>query len=146
MEAYKKKNRGKTVYAININTLEITKYDSATDASDKLGISRNRILATIHRNNNQTNGYTFCYETYYSKLAMYKLAYEGKYGKEGYPVTSVSKEGKQEFYPSVKDASDKTGVTRNDIHGVIRGVGKTAGGYHWFKQDKDAYIKSLLDS
>lgn len=146
MDAYKKKTRGKAVYGIDINTLEITKYDSATEASNKLGISRDRILATIHRDSNQTNGYAFCYETYYSKLVMYKLAYEGKYGKDGYPVTSVSKEGKQEFYPSVKDASDKTGVTRNDIHRVIRGRGKTAGGYHWFKQDKDAYIKSLLDS
>ena len=144
MESYKKKQRGKAVYAINIDTLEITKYESATDAAEKLGISRDQILSVIRGNSNQTHRYAFSYENYYSKYRMYQLAYFGKYGKAGFPVSSVDSNGKQTFYPAVKEASKQTGVTRNNIFKVLRDEHGSAGGYNWFKEDRDKYLKSLL--
>lgn len=144
MDSYKKKQRGKAVYAINIDTLEITKYESATDAAEKLGISRDRILAVIRGGSNQARRYAFSYENYYSKYRMYQLAYFGKYGKAGFPVSSVDSNGKQTFYPAVKEASKQTGVTRNNIFKVLRDEHGSAGGYNWFKEDRDKYLKSLL--
>ena len=144
MESYKKKQRGKAVYAINIDTLEITKYESATDAAEKLGISRDQILSVIRGNSNQTHRYAFSYENYYSKYRMYQLAYFGKYGKAGFPVSSVDSNGKQTFYPAVKEASKQTGVTRNNIFKVLRDEHGSAGGYNWFKEDRDKYIMSLI--
>lgn len=144
MNAYAQKNRGKAVYAINIDTLEIKKYESVTQSSKELGISRDRILAVIKGDSNQANRYAFSYETYYSKFRMYLLAYIGKYGKESFPVSSVDKTGKQKFYPSVKEASEVTRITKNNIFRVIRGEHKTAGGYSWFPESRDKYIQSLV--
>lgn len=144
MNAYVRKNRGKAIYAINIDTLEIKKHESVTQASKELGISRDRILAVIKGDSNQTNRYAFSYETYYSKFRMYLLAYIGKYGKESFPVSSVDKTGKQKFYPAVKEASEVTGVKKNNIFRVIRGERKTAGGYSWFSESRDKYIQSLV--
>ena len=33
---------------------------------------------------------------------------------------------------------------RNNIFRVIRGERMTAGGYNWFKEDRDKYIRSLV--
>lgn len=144
MNLYAKRTRGKAVYTINIDTLEINKYDSVTQASKELNISQDRILAVLKRDSNQTEHYAFSYETYYSKFRMYLLAYIGKYGKDGFPVNSVDKNGKQKFYPSVKEASKVTGIRKNNIFRVIRGEHKTAGGYSWFKENRDKYIQSLI--
>lgn len=144
MNLYAKRTRGKAVYAINIDTLEIKKYESVTQASKELSISRDRILSVLKKDSNQTDHYAFSYETYYSKFRMYLLAYIGKYGKEGFPVSSVDKSGKQKFYPSVKEASEVTGIKKNNIFRVIRGEHKTAGGYNWFPEDRDKYIQSLI--
>lgn len=144
MNSYAKRTRGKSVYAIDIYTLEIKKYDSVTQASKELSISRDRILSVLKKDSNQTDHYAFSYETYYSKFRMYLLAYIGKYGKDGFPVSSVDKSGKQKFYPSVKEASKETGITKNNIFRVIRGERKTAGGYNWFPEDRDKYIQSLI--
>lgn len=143
MNLYEKRTRGKAVYAINIDTLETNKYDSVTQASKELNISQDRILAVLKRDSNQTDHYAFSYETYYSKFRMYLLAYIGKYGKDGFPVSSVDKSGKQKFYSSVKEASKVTGIRKNNIFRVIRGERKTAGGYSWFKENRDKYIQSL---
>lgn len=144
VSAYKKKNRGKAVYAININTLRIKKYPSATQASKELGISRDRILSTISRGSNQTGGYVFCYETYYSKLYMYRLAYEGKYGKEGFPVVAIDKDNNQKLYPAVKEAAKELGTNKNNIFRAVRTGGRSLG-YHWVKQNRDKYLQSLLE-
>lgn len=144
VSAYKKKNRGKAVYATNINTLKTKKYSSATQASKELGISRDRILSTISRGSNQTGGYVFCYETYYSKLYMYRLAYEGKYGKEGFPVVAIDKDNNQKLYPAVKEAAKELGTNKNNIFRAVRTGGRSLG-YHWVKQNKDKYIQSLLE-
>lgn len=144
MDLYARKNRGKAVYAINIDTLKINKYDSVTQASKELNISQPRILSVLRADSNQVSRYAFSYETYYSKFRMYLLAYYGKYGKDGFPVSSVDKNGKQVFYPAVKEATKQTGIAKNNIFRVIRGERQTAGGYNWFKEDRDKYIKSLI--
>ena len=144
MDRYKKCSRGKEVYAINIQTLKITKYSSVTEASKQLNISIARILGNIRHESNQTAGYAFCYETYYSKRYMYQLAYYGKAGKQGFPVSSVDTQGRQKFYATVKEASQDTGISRNNIFRVIRGERNTAGGYSWFKENLDSYLNYLL--
>lgn len=144
MDLYARKTRGKAVYGINIDSLEITKYDSVTQASKDLSISRPSILSVLKGESNQTNHYAFSYETYYSKFRMYLLAYIGKWGKEGFPVSSVDKQGKQTFYESVKDAANKLNLNKNNIFRVVRGERKTYKGYSWFKEDRDKYIRSLV--
>lgn len=144
MDVYNRKGRGKAVYAINIDTLKITKYSSISDAISDLRINRQRIQSAIHGDNNQVSRYAFSYETYYSKFRMYLLAYYGKYGKDGFPVSSVDKNGKQVFYPAVKEAAKQTGIAKGNIFRAIRVKGRTAGGYNWFKEDRDKYIKSLI--
>lgn len=144
MDVYNRKGRGKAVYAINIDTLKINKYDSVTQASKGLNISQPGILSVLKADSNQVSRYAFSYETYYSKFRMYLLAYYGKYGKGGFPVSSIDKDGKQVFYPAVKEAAKQTGIAKNNIFRVIRGERQTAGGYNWFKEDRDKYIKSLI--
>ena len=42
-------------------------------------------------------------------------------------------------YDSIKQASEATGVNSGNISLVVRGINKTAGGYHWvaFEEDRD---------
>ena len=141
---YNRVGRGHAVYAINVDSYQITKFKSLQEASNSLEITKDRIQSVLTGESNQSHGYAFCREQYYSKFRMYLLAYTGKWGKEGFPVSSVDKQGKQTFYESVKDAANKLNLNKNNIFRVVRGERKTYKGYSWFKEDRDKYIRSLV--
>lgn len=146
IDMYNKGGRGHAIYAIDIHTYQVQKFNSLNKVASSLGISKDRVQSALTGESNQTSGYAFCRESYYSKFNLYKLAYIGKWGKEGFPVSSVDSSGRITFYESAKDAANKLGLDRNNILRVVRGERKTYKGLKWFKEDQDKYIQQLVKS
>ncbi len=46
-------------------------------------------------------------------------------------VIQILKDGKKITYPSIRDASRKTGINSSDISRCARGIRKSAGGFRW---------------
>ena len=63
---------------------------------------------------------------------------EQKEKKGQRPVTQLNIQGKeQQTFPSIMEASEKTGISRTSINKCIQGQRKSAGGYRWIYADQD---------
>lgn len=60
------------------------------------------------------------------------------------PVICVAENGKWSKFPSAKDASNVTGVTRVNIGLVCRKKRRTAGGFKWFFESDNEWMKHIL--
>lgn len=46
-------------------------------------------------------------------------------------VVAIATNGKRQYFESIKDAAAATGANERQIYKVLRGTGRTAGGYKW---------------
>lgn len=56
------------------------------------------------------------------------------------PVVGIASNGTWCRYPSIKKASEATGIGHSNISNVCRKRGKTAGGYRWFYEESNEWI------
>lgn len=128
----------KEIKAINqydINGNFIKEYKSASEAARILGFDRTHITR-VCKHGGTTHNYMFSYKDVYitqpfkrkNQKVVVQTTLDGCFVGE---------------YSSLKEASDKTNVSKDNIHKCIKGKNRYAGGYIWFY--KDSYENKLYE-
>lgn len=122
-------------------------YGSIKEASEKNNVSQNAIWRYLKKKTRSKSGYTWKYMDENSEIAertqnrnVDKVKHKELMTKiNGRKVNQYSKEGKIiASFNSIKEASEKTDVTISNISYIVRGKGKTAGGYIWKYTDTES--------
>jgi len=123
------KIRKKTIYMLDKDTYKILgQYNGTTDAVNKTGLKRSSISHALGKRVIISQGYRWCYKTEYETYI--KKAPQRTAPKKVRQLNSETKEIISEF-SSLKDASQKTGISYASIKDTCGGRQKTGGGYIW---------------
>lgn len=131
-ENRRNKLKGVKQYDKNLNLIKI--WNSAPDASEKLGISVASIHECCKKIRKSVKGFIWLYEDD-DDLSNIKQSYIIQYSKDGNKIAE---------YCSAKDASFITGVTISTIYDCCRGDKKSGGGYIW-RRANDPLTKEHLE-
>lgn len=128
----------KEIKAINQYDIDgnfVREYESASEAAKTLGFDRTHITR-VCKHGGTTHGYMFSY-----KDVCITQPFKRKNQK---PVIQMTLDGRFiNEYLSLKEASNKTNIGKDNIHKCIKGKNRYAGGYIWLY--KDEYENKLYE-
>jgi len=131
-------HRSKPVVCLELDGTFVNRYESACDA-ERDGYFC--VIMCCNNPNRTTMGKQFMFESDY--IANGARVYEKPESTSMVPVVQCDLNGNEiARYKSVTDASEKTGIRRSTISGVITGTYKQAGGFIWV-YEKDFPIKDI---
>lgn len=106
------------------------RYESTMAVTRELGIPHSTLCGALRRHT-ATHGFHFCYESQINDW----------HQSAGYNKKAIVCVETKEVYECCKEAEQKTGINRSNIHRAQRSGG-TAGGFHWKYVDADISIPS----
>ena len=106
----------------------IKRYESIKEAAKAMGCTSSPIYQVCVGRKKTVKGYTWKYENKVHNKRQPRYRKVSQYSLEKILL---------ETYPSIKNASQKTGVRQDSISACCRGKQKTSGGYIWRYADED---------
>lgn len=128
--------KGKPVLQFSPQGKFLAEYRSAHVADDITGINYSSICACCRREQKIANGYQWRYKDDAKDIQQVNDFIHKQVGIIQYDING----NKIAEFSSLKEASEKTGISKPIICKVCKGKGKTAGGYRW------AYIGEPLSN
>lgn len=123
-------HNARPVVCLSLNGEFVKRYDSACDTEID-GFYNSDVLKNCRRESHSCKGHLFMFEDEYKRTGPIENE-DINYDYMKKKVIQCDKDGKYiAEFPSVLDASIKTGVTRARISSVLTKRGKHAGGYIW---------------
>lgn len=133
--------QGKSVFAINLETLEVSRFKSQCEASRKLGISQREIWSVINGKRIQTRGYLFTEdESEVTKERIQKIKSKMRFHGG---VIAINLSGFKVFYfNSQSEAASQLNIDISSICAVVHGRLNTTGGFWLCKSDSNTIEKT----
>lgn len=158
IEAYNPENAGKAVVQLSPDgNYYINTYNSAVEATKKLGVNYGHISSCCSGIRSSSGGYKWMFEdeydynlpkgletdNYYKNLAN-KISRDNSSKAKFIPIAQYSTEGLfLKIYDSLKSASTETYTDRISLGQCCRGIIKSANGYIWRHAEESAEFKIL---
>lgn len=119
-------SRGIKVIQYSLNGDYIAEYDSANQASLITGIDHWSICACCRKEYKHAGNYQWRYINDKEEVIPLSI-------RTNFIVLQIDKNNNEIIaeFPSIKEASLKTGIASSTICNVCKGKGKTAGGFKW---------------
>lgn len=134
---------GRPVYAINLKTLEVLRFESQSKASRALGISQGGVNGVVKGRYKQFRGFWFTEDkNKIDKDKLRKVADNMPCKSRFYAVNLKTKE--VSWFKSQHEASRVLGVAYSNINMVLRGKSKQAKGY-WFTYANEYAVEKIKD-
>ena len=134
---------GRPVYAVNLNTLEVSRFETQTEAEHSLGVFLQSINEVIKGQRRQAGGYWFTKDNGDNpkidkdKLSKIKVITPFRGG-----IYAINMDTLEVFYfESQREAGHELGIAQSSISSVLAGRLKQAGGY-WFTKSDDNAVES----
>lgn len=131
---------GRPLFAVNLTTLEVSRFCSQLEAGREFGISAEHINRVINGELKQTKGYWFMNDDGHGveidKDKLRKIKAGMNYRGDIYAISLETQE--VYYFRSQREASRVLGVYNQSINKVLKGKRKTAGGYWFTKADENA--------
>lgn len=120
---------GRPVFAVELKTGKILRFETRAEAGRQLGISQGHISSVVKGELNQIGGYWFTEDK--SEITKKKIQ-EIKVNMRSCPVIAVNRDTFEVFYfDSQREAACKLGIDGSHISKVVRGKEQQTCGY-WF--------------
>ena len=134
---------GCPVYAVNLETLEVSKFPSQLEASRALGIVGQNISAVIKGKQNTAGGYWFTEDE--SEITKEKLQeIKSNMLFRGGAIAIDVEEQEPLYFESQHEAARRLGFGLSNVSEVIAGRQKTAHGYWFVRADSSAVEKTKV--
>lgn len=131
---------GRSLFAVNLKTLEVSRFSSQCDASRKLGVNQQNISGVVRGERNKAGGYWFTEDgdraTKISKSELYDIT-TGKMSQRPVLAINLNTLEVSRFESQIK-AGRVLGVYQQNIGKVLKGERKTAGSYWFVNADENA--------
>ena len=122
--------RGKPLYQIDKNTLQIVaRYESTFAASEAVGVPNTCIAKVASGNATESAGYYWCYVDLYNDWKPRKKKKTGIVGKRVYQCDLDGKVIK--IWNSIQKAADSVGISASNISNACAGRVNSAAGFKW---------------
>lgn len=129
----------KQVFAVNLETFEVFKFESQREASRQLGIAVGHINGVIKGRLNMAGGYWFTEDK--SEITEEKIQ-EIRDNMKSHPVIAVRlRDLKIIYFKSQSEASIQLGINLSNINKTLKGRRNIAGGYCFYSVNLDAIEK-----
>jgi len=128
---------GRHIIQFDDNGNIIAEYNSAAQASEKIGVNQKSIWDAAHGVQKRAGGYGWIYKDEYDNGKSIPVYKNTPGASAPRAVIQYKLDGKTIVakYDSISDAARRSGVGYHSIHDAARGIQKTGGGYIWkFKQ------------
>jgi len=134
---------GRPVYAVNLETLEILRFESQSEAGRVLEVTQGNISGVVKGRYKQANGFWFTEnKNKIDEDKLRKIANNMPCKNSFYAVNLKTKEVSQ--FKSQHGASRELGVAYSNINRVLRGQSKQTHGY-WFTYANENAVENIKD-
>lgn len=131
---------GHPLYAVNLETLEVLRFESQAEAGRKLGIDSSSICKVLNGQLKMLSGYWFTEDkSQITKWKIQKIKFD-IFSLNG--VIAVNRETKKvSYFESQHEAARQLGISQGNINNVLKGRYRKTSGYWFCKVDKYAVEK-----
>lgn len=135
-------SQGHPLFAVNLETLEVSRFRSQGEAGRALNVSSEHINMVLKGKRNQVKGYWFTEdETEITERKIREVKANVPYRGKLFAVDLET--GEVLHFESICEAGHQLTINDSSISAVLKGKLKTAGGY-WFAKDKNRITKDQL--